>query len=38
MMKIEKSKNYGDYVEIAYPIQESKVMHSEIVGGEIWYN
>lgn len=38
MMKVEKSKNYGDYVDITEAIQESKVMHSEVIGGEIWYN
>lgn len=37
-MKSEKTKNYGEYVEIASPIQETVVKTHEVVGGEIWYN
>ena len=37
-MKSEKTKNYGEYVEIATPIQETVVKAHEVVGGEIWYN
>lgn len=37
-MKTENAKNYGDYVEIALPIQETTAKTQEVMGGEIWYN
>lgn len=37
-MKIDKTKNYGEYVEIVSPVQEAEVKTPEIMGGEIWYN
>lgn len=37
-MKTEKTKNYGEYVEITSPIQEAVVKTHDIMGGEIWYN
>lgn len=37
-MKTEMNLNYGEYVEITSPIQETEVMTTENVGGEIWYN
>lgn len=37
-MKTENDKNYGEYVEIASPIQEIVLMTQNVMGGEIWYN
>ncbi len=37
-MKTENAKNYGEYVEIASPIQETVVKAHDVMGGEIWYN
>jgi hypothetical protein len=37
-MKTENVKNYGEYVEIASPIQETVFMTQNVMGGEIWYN
>lgn len=36
-MKSDETKNHGEYVEIASPMQETTVV-SERLGGEIWYN
>lgn len=37
-MKTENDENYGEYVEIASPIQETAFMPQNVMGGEIWYN
>jgi len=37
-MKIDKTKNYGEYVEITSPVQEATVRTQDVMGGEIWYN
>lgn len=37
-MKSEKTKNFGEYVEIESPIQETVVNPHDTVSGEIWYN
>lgn len=37
-MKTENAKNYGEYVEIASPSQETVFMTQNVMGGEIWYN
>lgn len=37
-MKTENVKNYGEYVEITSPIQETVFKTQNVMGGEIWYN
>ncbi len=37
-MNINKVKKYGEFVEIANPIDRTEEEYPTILGGEIWYN
>lgn len=37
-MKMDQTKNYGEYVDITAAIQETVVNPHDLMGGEIWYN
>lgn len=38
IMNINKTKNYGEFVEITAPVQHTEEKTPNVLGGEIWYN